>query len=236
MSTSDRAGRPAASPTELGLPLGDRLLLVVGAPGLGLVLGYFVPRVTKWVVARRWLPMRGPFKLIDSFDDGTVLLVSLLVGAVGGIAFAFVAIADLLKVTLTDTEIRLDRNERSRTVPRSEVDAVFLDGKQLVVLDRESRQLVRESQEARPAEVGRAFRAHGYPWLDGDPYVELYRRWVPDTPDLPATVNAVLAARGIALKQRVARDVAELRDEVQKCGFVVRDEGDRQYWRPLVRS
>jgi hypothetical protein len=46
----------------------------------------------------------------------------------------------------------------------------------------------------------------------------------------------VLKARELALRKRAGRDVAELRDEAQKLGFVVRDDGVRQYWRPLVRS
>jgi hypothetical protein len=59
---------------------------------------------------------------------------------------------------------------------------------------------------------------------------------VPDTPDLPGAVHALLKAREAALKKRAGRDVAELRDEVQKLGFVVRETATRQYWRPLIRS
>ncbi len=100
---------------------------------------------------------------------------------------------------------------------------------------RRAAPVVRERLEgAGDARVGRAFRAHGYPWLERDPYADLFRRWVPDLPDLPGSVNAVLAARAVALTNKSLTDAAELRDEVQR--YTVRDDGTTQHWRPLVRS
>ena len=85
------------------------------------------------------------------------------------------------------------------------------------------------------ASFAAAFRRHGYPWHAHDPYADLFRRWVPDSGHLPPPVDAVLAARGTALRKKARTEARELRDAVEKLGFVVRDEGDRQFWRPLVR-
>jgi hypothetical protein len=216
----------------LGLSRTDRLLLLTGAPLAGLALAFFLPRLADWLLGLRWIPFRGPIRVVETFDDGWALFVTLGVGLLLGLGFAVVAIVDSLTVTVSMAEIRLTREQHTRTIPRSDVDAVFLDGKRLVVLDRGSRQLVYERHEARSAEVARVFRAYGYPWRDADPYTGQYRRWVPDTPDLPAAVNVLLKARGAALEKKNGRDIAELRDEVQKLGYVVRDEGNRQYWRP----
>lgn len=238
MSTDDTqhrhlAGRPSSS---LGLSTGDRLLLRTGGPALGALLGYFLPTIAAWLLTLPWIPMRGPIRLIASFDGEWAVAALVVVGLVLGLLLAHAAIAESLRVTVTDHLLRLERDGESRTIERRLVDVVFLDGPELVVLDRASRQLVRERHESTAAAVARTFHAHGYRWREGDPYQELYRRWVPDTPDLPPPVNAVLAAREIALRKKVRRDVGELRDEVQKLGFVVRDDGPRQYWRPLVRS
>jgi hypothetical protein len=224
------------APTVLGFSLGDRLFIGAGFPLLGAGLGYLVPYLATWALKLPWVPLSGPLKLIASFRGTWALGILVGIGAVLGLGLAFLAIVESLKVTLTDNGIRLDKDGRARTIARGEVAAVFVDGRTLVVLDRESRQLVRDMCESKPAAIARAFRAHGYPWVDGDPYAELYRRWVPDTPDLPAAANALLKAREVALRKRAGRDVAELRDETQKLGFVVRDDGARQYWRPLVRS
>jgi hypothetical protein len=64
----------------------------------------------------------------------------------------------------------------------------------------------------------------------------MYRRWQPDTPDLPAPVNAVLAAREVALRKKARVEVRGLSEALHKLGYATRDEGSRQFWRPLVTS
>ncbi len=224
-------------PTVLGLSLRDRLLIIVGAPVLGAALGLALPPVADWAAGRPWAPMQGPFELIASWDAPWVVAATGAAGLLLGFAGAGLALVSCLKVTLADGEIRLDKDGKSRCIAGAEVDAVFVDGKQLVILDSRSRELLREEHEGSPAALARGFQAHGYRWVgQTDPHAELYRRWVPDTPDLPAAANAVLKARETALKKKQRDDAAELREEVQKLGFVVRDREDRQYWRPLVGS
>jgi hypothetical protein len=85
-------------------------------------------------------------------------------------------------------------------------------------------------------QIPAAFRTHGYPWSDeGDPHRDEFRRWVKDDPELSPAVNAVLRARSKAfnLGDKGKADVRELRDEVAKLGYVVRDEEKRQYWRAV---
>jgi hypothetical protein len=227
-------GAPA---DELGLSRGDRAVVVLGFPGLGAVVGYALPVVARWLLTLPWVPFGGPLRLVAALDDGWGRVAGVGAGVLLGAALAFIAVQETLKVSVGDDRLTLTLGERTRTVVRGEVDAVFVEGKQLVVLDRESRQVVRERLEnAGSPVVERAFRAHGYPWVARDPYDELFRRWVPDLPDLPAAVNAVLAARAVALSNKSATDATELRDEVQKLGFTVRDDGAVQHWRPLVRS
>ncbi|HYN96917.1 MAG TPA: hypothetical protein VES42_24000 [Pilimelia sp.] len=227
---------PAGPPGFLGPSLAERALILACGLGLGLLAGYLLPRVVAWAVTVPWVPMKGPLELLASLDDRWVAVGSLLAGPVVGLGLGWLALVTQLTVTVTAQELTLTRDDRRRTVARADIDAVFLDGKALVVLDRESRQVVREAQDRSAARVAAVFQAYGYPWLAADPYAELYRRWVRDSPELPPAANAVLTAREAALRRKVVRDITELRDEVQKLGFVVRDDGVRQYWRPLVRS
>ncbi|PRX96120.1 YqeB family protein [Allonocardiopsis opalescens] len=232
----DPNGARADRPVVLGFGPLDRLVIFGGAPLAGIALGYFLPAIARWATTLPWTPFEGPLRLFAQLDGYWVTLVTTGAGLILGLGFAWVAYVEMLRVTLTPDEMRLDRDGKTRTVPRAEVDAVFLDGKVLVALDRESRQIVREKLEGRPDAIAAAFSSRGYPWTDRDPYGELYRRWVRDLPDLPPAVNAVLVAREAALAKKSASDVAELREEVQKAGFVVREDGTNQYWRPLVRS
>jgi hypothetical protein len=222
---------------ELGLSRGDRWLLWAGFPLAGIAAGWALPLLAHWLLGLPWVPFAGPLRLVAALDAGVGRVALVGAGLLLGLVLAFFAVHETLRVTVADAELRLRLGDTTRTVPRGDVSAVFVDGRDLVVLDRESRQVVRDRLERAGAPgVAAAFRAHGYPWLARDPYAELFRRWVPDLPDLPASVNAVLAARAVALTNKSATDATELRDEVQKLGYTVRDSGTTQHWRPLVRS
>jgi hypothetical protein len=222
---------------ELGLTRGDRVLVVGGFPVVGGLVGWLLPRAARWLLSLPWVPFGVPLRLVRNLGSGWELVGIVGGGVLVGLVVGLVAVHEALRVTVGLNELVVVRGETRRTVARRDVDAVFVDGKVLVVLDRESRQVVRDRLEnAGSPRVERAFRAHGYPWVERDPFAELFRRWVPGLPDLPAAVNAVLVARGKALEARSAADAEELRDEVQKLGYTVRDVGKVQHWRPLVKS
>ena len=223
--------------TELGMPLGDRIVIFLGVPAIGLLIGLLLPPLARWALG--WsvaLPMRPAFRVVGAVDRPWEIAVNLAIWLVLGLVVVASAMTESMSVTITDTELRLHKGDWNRTIPRTDVDAVFMEGKRLVVLDRESRQLVRDAAHAPASALSATLRAYGYRWRDADPYQGLYRRWWTDTPELPEAVNKVLAARELALKRKAADEVRELGDAVQRLGFAIREEGPRQYWRPLVRS
>ncbi|AEF41528.1 YqeB family protein [Hoyosella subflava] len=222
--------------TELGLSFPIRLLLFIGSPLAGAAVGYSLPRVAEWALNLPWIPMRGPLELVSSFDQRWSILAFLVAGFLLGVVFAVIAVVGCLTITVNNHDVTLAKDGDSRTISRSDISAAFVDGRNLVLLDRESRQVCRDPHESTVAELADAFRKHGYPWCDQDPHADLYRRWIPAAPELPAGVNALLKAREEALRKKVAEDVTELRGEVERLGYTVREEGTKQYWRPLVGS
>ncbi|HTJ34430.1 MAG TPA: hypothetical protein VL738_14475 [Dactylosporangium sp.] len=220
----------------LGLTRSDRVVVLGGFPVVGGIVGWALPIVARWLLGLRWVPFEGPLRLIEHLDGGWGRAGAVAAGALLGAVVGVMAVHESLRVTVGDDGLVVEKGDARRTVAKGDVDAVFVDGRQLVVLDRESRQVVRDRLEnADSPRVERAFREHGYAWVDGDPYEALFRRWVPGLPDLPAAVNAVLAARAKALEAGSAQDTAELHDEVQKLGYTVRDADKVQHWRPLVK-
>jgi hypothetical protein len=223
--------------TVLGMPRADRLVIFLGIPAVGLLIGLALPPLARWLLGlEAGPPMRALVRVVGAVDRPWEIAVNLAIWLVLALVVLASALSESARLTVTDTELRLDRGDWTRTIARADIDAAFAQDRRLVLLDRESRHLVREPTQAPLDAVARELRARGYPWRDEDPYAGLYRRWWTDTPELPEAVNRILTARELALKRKAADEVRELADAVQRLGFAVREEGPKQYWRPLVRS
>jgi hypothetical protein len=218
-------------PTFLGIDRGSRVGIVIGFAAAGGVLGWFLPWIVRWALGLPWVPFAGPLRLIDSIPDPWLQLGAAGLGLVAGGWIGIAAIVESLAVTITDQQVELTIDGRTRTFGRAQIGSVFLDGKDLVLLDPATRELSREKPESSARAVEAGFRAHGYPWTGTDPHLAAYRLWAPDLPGLPDGVNALLSARTRALAKKQKDDAAELLREVGRLGIVVRDEGTRQYWR-----
>jgi len=224
--------------TVIGRSRTDKVVLFGGLPLVGLALGYFLPRIADWAARQKWVPFQGPLELIAGWDGWWVVVVCMVVGLLGGALLAAIALDDTLKVTITNESVEFEKNEKTVTVPRHKVATAFLDGKEIVLLDATTRELAREKHDQFTSEspkIAAAFRAHGYPWSDGgDPHEHRYRRWVEDEPELPPGANAVLKARAKSFGDgdKGKADLRELREEVAKLGYTVKDKEKKQYWRP----
>ncbi|MFI5696718.1 hypothetical protein ACIA58_32995 [Kribbella sp. NPDC051586] len=224
--------------TVIGHSTGDKVLLFGGLPLVGLVLGFFLPRIARWAAARDWVPFDGALKLIAHWNGWWVVVVCVVLGLVAGVLLAGMALDDILKVTITHRSVEFLKNQKTVTVPREKVAVAFLDGKEIVLQDASSRELAREKHDQLKSEAKQipvAFRAHGYPWSDaGDPHESDFRRWIEDDPDLPPAVNAILKVRSKAFDQgdKGKADLRELRAELANLGYTVKDRDKKQYWRP----
>ncbi|HDI3019568.1 TPA: hypothetical protein PL519_003851, partial [Clostridium botulinum] len=50
--------------TLLNFSKTDKVILWLGFPLIGLVLGWFLPSIAKWGISLPWIPFQGPLKLI----------------------------------------------------------------------------------------------------------------------------------------------------------------------------
>jgi hypothetical protein len=233
-----RAGAtPPRSQTVVAEPGWRRDLVWIGFPLLGAAAGWLLKSVAGWVASLPWVPFQGPFKLVASVPEPHASIGALVVGGLAGLVLATLAALDRLTVTVADDRVTFTRGGVTRAVKRPLVGAVFLDGKQLMLLGPATEELARETSDLEADALSAAFLAHRYPWrADGDPFKAAYRRWVEDEPELPAGANALLKARARALDKGDGDDAAELRTELARLGVVVRDRNKRQYWRRSGRS
>ena len=216
----------------------ERALVWIGFPLIGAGAGWLLKWLAGWATSLPWVPFQGPLELVASIPEPYATIGSLALGIVGGLVVAALAEQDYVRVTVADDQVTIARGGSSRRVRRASIAAVFLDGKQLVLLGQATDELVREGGDLPGAKrLQAAFAARGYPWEPGgDPHKDEYRRWVEDLPDLPAGADAILRARARALDRGDSQDAAQLRQELGRLGIVVREEGKRQLWRRTRRQ
>lgn len=222
-------------PTDLGYGRGGQALFFVVPAVLGIAVGFGLWALVGWLLGLPWIPFRGPLQLVDAIPDRVALPVLVGLGLVAGAIFGAYALGDELFLTVGDDQVRLKRGEADRRLPRTAVNAVFLDRKEVVLLGREGNELAREGTDSAAAKVAEAFARHGYPWRDADPREGDFRLWTATTQGLPAGAGALLSIRDRALKGGKSADAADLRAELSNLGVVVRDEGGKQYWRRTDR-
>jgi hypothetical protein len=198
---------------------------------LGAAAGWLARIVTGWVASLPWVPLPGPLELLARLPDPAATLVAVGLGAAAGLAIAYQGQRESLTVVLSPDRVVLTQLGATTELTRRSVTAGFLDRKQLVLLGQAGQELARVPSDLDAGRLRRAFESHGYQWHPADPYQDQYRRWVPDTPHLPAAANALLAARERALGRNDRDDAAQLRTELARLGIVVREERQRQYWR-----
>jgi hypothetical protein len=203
--------------TSVATSVWARAAAWIGLPlaGAGLLLA--VDRIADAVVRLPVAPLRGLFRAVQGMPEPHNTIGALTLGAAAGLVLAWFVDAESLTVRFTRTEVMLIRPHARAVVPTGEVAVAFRDRDRLVLLGRTGRELAREPAHLSPRRLAPAFRAHGIAWADGDPYADAYRRWIPGSPEVPADANAVFAD--------------ELRGELARLGFVVRDDHKRQYWR-----
>jgi hypothetical protein len=137
----------------------------------------------------------------------------------------------MMSVDVSHDRVTLKKDDKSFGFGRNEVESVFADGKQLVLLSPSGAELARETSDLSRAKLEAAFTGQGYRWRDADPFAAEFRMWVEHTPELPPDVNALFAARSKAISKYEQEEAAELAREIRRRGVSVKDEKKRQYYR-----
>ncbi len=150
--------------TMIQLTRAERALVLVIPPVLGLILGYFVPAIADWAVSLPWVPFQGPLELIASIPERWAVIVMALLGLLAGAWLTTEAMKDSLVITVSDEEVVLKIKQTIACFNKRDIASVFIEGKQLVLVDHTGLELAREPYESTPDQIANAFMKHGYPW------------------------------------------------------------------------
>ncbi|GAA4854466.1 YqeB family protein [Saccharopolyspora cebuensis] len=225
------SAEPATGTSTVAEPAVVRVGSWLVGPLLGAAVLFVVKLVSDWVAGLSWAPFQGVFVLVADIPEPWGLTASLAVGAVIGLGFAGLWSQERISAEVAPDRLVLARDRTERTFRRGEVGAVFVEGKELVLLDESGAELVRQRTGLDRRELAAALRRHGFPWHGGDPHRARYRPWEPDEPELGLRINALFAERARALRRRDRKEAARLRAELAERGVVVRDERKQQRWR-----
>lgn len=204
--------------------------LWIAFPLVGAGVGWLLSELPGWVEGKP-VPFGGVFEMLDDLSGPLLTIILIVLGIVAGVLVTLTAYDEVVALTITDTDVEVKVSDKTRAFRRDQIDAVFTDGKTLVLQARDTSELVRQKADHKPARLKAAFEAHRYPWFDADPHEADFTRWVDGVPGLGEHANAVLRARQVALDEDKTADIVELLGEAAKLGVVVRTVKKRQYWR-----
>ncbi|SMD11487.1 YqeB family protein [Lentzea albidocapillata] len=203
----------------------------VACPAAGAAAAWGLTLAAGWITTLGWFPFQGVFELVTDMAQPWRTIGALAVGAVAGFVFALIWASEMMSVEVSHARITLRKDDRTFDFGRDQVESVFADGKQLVLLSPSGAELAREKSDLSRARLERAFTEQGYRWRAADPFAGEFRMWVEHAPELTADVNALFTARRKAIAKYENEEAAELAREIRKRGVSVRDEKKRQYYR-----
>jgi hypothetical protein len=203
----------------------------VACPAAGAAAAWGLTLAAGWITTLGWFPFQGVFELVTDIQQPWRTIGGLVVGAVAGFVFALFWASEMMSVEVSHARITLRKDDKTFDFGRDEVESVFADGKQLVLLSPSGTELAREKSDLSTARLERAFTEQGYRWRAADPFAGEFRMWVEHAPELSADVNALFTARRKAIAKYESAEAAELAREIRKRGVSVRDEKKRQYYR-----
>lgn len=217
--------------TLLNFSKTDKVILWLGFPLLGLVLGWFLPSIAKWTSTLPWVPFQGPLNLIASYNGAWVGFITMVLGLLVGIMVTLFSFHESLEMTIYDEKVKLKLRDDETILKKEDISIVFIDGKQLVLLGNDEKELFRYKQELNRNTVGAAFLKHNYLWSDTAPFIDEYKKWVLDCPDLSPSANALLKARKVAIEDGNDEEVFQLAKELWKLRVSVKEKNKSQYYR-----
>lgn len=217
--------------TVLGLTKVDKVIILLFFIVIFGLSGWFIPVIANALLNFEIIPYIKIVEFIASFEHTKTSIIATIIGVIIAVIFAIAIIVESLKVTITPQNIMLTVKDKTETIDKKEISAIFMDKRELVILGPHSNELYREEFDVKKAKVKEAFQYYRYPWYDEDPYIDEYERWVKDHPDFPEKINALLKARQVALEDDETDEAKQLRRDLAKLGVVIKDKKKAQYVR-----
>lgn len=215
------------------------LLLLAGTTALGTAAGMVAGPLNDWLLAV-WGGAPGFLRLASNLPGWLAVVVLGCAGLYFGGRLATWATRDALALEVGFAGLTIKQYGSTRHLPRGEIAAIVLDGKDLVLFDAAGRQLARhDATGLNRRKLESVLTSLGYPFMSvGDATGSNYWAWVEGHPDLDPQEHQLMRNRVQALRERDFLAAAGFTDELTERGVVVRERHRVQEFRranPLRR-
>ncbi|RIL87995.1 50S ribosomal protein L29 [Staphylococcus cohnii] len=217
--------------TILGFSRFEKLMIILIPMILGGTIGWFLPTIAKWILKLPFIPLEKLFIFASHSNNFWFSISAMIIGVIAGIILSIFILSESLKVLISDDAVKLQIGDEQKIINKSDISAVYVEKKTLIILGKYSNELCRESLESKIETTKNAFLYHRYPWKEEDPFIKQYKRWVLGHPDFSNQINALLYAREQALKNDEEDEAKQLRKDLVQLNIVIRDDKNAQYVR-----
>ncbi|MCM3324780.1 YqeB family protein [Cytobacillus kochii] len=216
----------------IGLGFLEKLLVIVSPILLG-IIGWFLPRLLETI---KRIPLFADSKfieLLNFINPFWLSVIFMFIGVIVGILFSLTIYSEALKMRITSESIHISKDDQEKQITKSNVKAVFVDKRQVVVIDQADREWLREISDINPGKIKDTLLMHSFPWVEENPYKQEYSLWKLEDERFSSSVNTILYERRNAIREGNTKKAKHLRNDLNDLGIFVKDQGEDQYVRSI---
>jgi hypothetical protein len=216
--------------STIGMGFLEKWIAVLFPIVLG-TIGWFLPKLLDFVKRISFFSDSKVIQLLDSFDPFWVSIILMFVGIVIGVLLALTVYSEALKMSISDQEILINKDDKEKTIRKSEVKEIFMEANKVVITGNKGQELLSENTDMKKEKIREIFLHHHYPWCEQDPYVDEFILWTLEDSSFGENANSILYERRNAIREGDKKKAKNLKLDLNELGVVVKDQGEGQYVR-----
>ncbi|XCS11635.1 hypothetical protein GBG21_02035 [Aeribacillus pallidus] len=220
--------------STIGMGFLEKLIVVLFPFVLG-TIGWFLPKLLDYIKSISFFSDSKVIQLLASFNPFWLSIILVFAGVVIGVLLSLTVYSEALKMSISDQEILINKDDSERIIRKSEVKEIFMEGHEVIITGHRGEELLREKTDISKEKIRNIFLYHHYPWFEQDPYVDKYILWTLEDHTLGEKVNSILYERRKAIREGDKKKAKNLKKDLNELGVVVKDQGEDQYIRSIQK-
>ncbi|MEK4433116.1 hypothetical protein MHB54_28580 [Paenibacillus sp. FSL M7-0802] len=218
--------------STIGMGFLEKLIAVLFPIVLG-TIGWFLPKLLEFVKRISFFSDSKVIELLDAFNPFWVSIILMFVGVVIGVLLSLTVYSEALKMSISDQEILINKDDKEKIIRKSEVKEIFMEDNNVVITGNKGQELLSEKTDIKKEKIREIFLYHHYLWCEQDPYVDEFKLWALEDHLLGENTNSILYERRNAIREGDKKMAKNLKMDLNELGVVVKDQGKDQYVRKI---